>query len=186
MNESIENYIKFVQEVASKYKKNVDILQGNSEITPYTINEALANYSNILFILTSEYQRKKAEAYEIQIEFEAWWDEKFTEKRRTLNDVNLPASKWVSKQEIESEVRSSYKSDYKDWKTKLFEVENKVTFYKQLLDNWKKFDSILITLSYNMRSELKSLSLEDRANKTLDEEAKAHTNVPTRRRKVVD
>lgn len=184
MNESIQRYIEFVQSTIEKYRKNVDLIH-DDRITPATINEALANYSSILFILTSEYQRKKAEAYETQLDFEAWWDEKFVEKRRALNDVNLPASKWASKQEIESEVRATYSVEYKAWKTVLFELDSKVSFYRQLLENWKKFDSILISLSHNMRSELKALSVEDRANKNLDVVSKAHTQVPSKQRRKV-
>lgn len=178
MNKSIEDYIQFVTDTVKKYKKAVHLIH-NDEVNPHTLNSALANYSNILFILTSEYQRKKAESYEMELDFESWWDEKFTLTRRTLNDTALPASKWASKQEIESEVRYRYKEEYKEWKTHLFEVQSKVSFYRQMLENWKKIDSILVQLSNNMRAELKSLSTEDRANRDLE-------NDKPKRRKVVD
>ena len=111
MNKIIEDYIEFVQDAIEKYQKNVDLV-GNGYITPNMINEALANYSTVLFTLTSEYQRIKAQVYDLQVQFHSWWDEKFTLTRRELNDVNLPASKWASKQEIESEVRYRYKEEY--------------------------------------------------------------------------
>lgn len=185
MTKEIEDYINFVQNTVSKYQKSVQLIR-DDRITPATINEALANYSNVLFILTSEYQRKKSEAYELQLDFDSWWDEKFTRCRQKLNNPELPASKWVSKQELESYVRATYKDEYKQWKTKLFSVESKTSFYRQMLENWRKIENIIINLSLNMRSELKSLSVENRANKKLDEESKAYTSVPSKRRKVVE
>jgi hypothetical protein len=184
MNQIIENYIQFVQETIEKYKQNVDLV-GNGYLTPDMINEALANYSAVLFSLTAEYQRIKAQTYEKRLQFDSWWDEKFVETRRELNDTSLPASKWLSKQEIESEVRYRYKEEYQEWKRSLFELEHKESFYRQMLDNWKKIDNILTNLSLNMRSELKSLSLEDRANSKLNGVDKAQSFVPPKRRRSV-
>jgi len=174
MNENIQDYISFVTGAIEKYKKSVNFIY-NNEVNPHTINEALASYSEILFVLTSEYQRKKAEAYELELNFQTWWDEKFTLIRRELNNTDLPASKWVSKQEIESEVRYRNREEYKDWKAQLFGVQSKVSFYRQMLENWKRVDSILVQLSNNMRAEMKSLSTEDRANRKLNEEERAYT-----------
>lgn len=185
MTKEIEDYINFVQKMIQKYQKSVQLIS-DDRITPPSINSALANYGNVLFILTSEYQRKKSEAYELQLDFESWWDEKFTQSRQQLNNPELPASKWASKQELESYVRATYKNEYKEWKTKLFSVESKVSFYRQMLENWKRIENILVNLSLNMRSELKALSVEDRANRKLDDESKAYTSVPPRRRKVVE
>lgn len=164
MDKQLKEYIEFVQEQVKKYEKYSSITENATEITPQEINTALANYSKVFDMLLSEYYRKKAELKDVEVAYQLWWDDKFCEVRRRLNDTSLPASKWLSKQEIESETRNKYKDDYKEWQYKFFKAEQETNFISRKLEGWKKVDSLLMTISHNMRSELKSLSLSDRLN----------------------
>ena len=54
----------------------------------------------------------------------------------------------------------------------------RVSFYSSLKDAWKTYTKHITELSQNMRTELITLRVEDRANKDLQKE-KLIRNVPT-------
>ncbi|MFW6225417.1 MAG: hypothetical protein ACOC3V_00495 [bacterium] len=159
------NYLEFVETTIKKYQKYSQFINyETSEITPEAVNTALAQYNDILLMLISEYNRKKDDYNKISLDYQLWWDEKFSNIRRELNPMNAPASKWASKSEIESEVRVQYKNEFLDWQKNLLKIEQEKSFIGNLLDAWKKMDSILITLSTNLRAEMKSFSVDSRLN----------------------
>lgn len=180
MNETLLKYVKFVEETIEKYTKYSNIISDANEITPQIINEALANYSRVFDMLLFEYYRKKAEHKEVELEYIIWWSEKFNVTRSIFNDVSIPGTKWLSKNEIESETIQKNQTEYKQWQYKLFELENETSLLSRKIESWKKMDNILINISLNMRSELKSLSLENRFNSAHDAAA---SSVKVRKKK---
>jgi hypothetical protein len=163
MNTSLEQYVKFVNENVRKYKQYTRLINGESnEITPQVVNTILAQYNDVLLMLIAEYNRKKAELYEVNRDYMAWWDDKFTTVRRQLNPRDIAASKWLSKQEVESETRNQFKEEYRGWQDRVFQAEQEKNLMGQLLEMWRKMDSIIITLSTNLRAEMRSLSLDSR------------------------
>jgi len=179
MSEETTAYIDNVSKVIDLYKEYVSVIEGNN-ITPSVINEALANYEMILLTFIGEYSRKTHELFIVEEEFQSWWDERFVAVRRELNDSSLAASKWLSKSELQAETRVRYAKEYKEKNTKLFLKKEEVNLYRRLIDSWKKYDSMITNLSLNMRSELKSLSLQNRMN-GLTESEKAKVRVPVKR-----
>lgn len=162
----IEDYIKFVEKTIENHKKIGDLIR-NDEIHPRELNTALGYYFNSNLALNAEYQRAKIEQAELEISFEEWWDKKFEEaKTQVRNEYEegkgsiKPAVK-----EFDTRTRSNNRVEYTSWKRKLTTAEAKTRFLLRLLETFKKYDSILVTLSNNMRTEMRTLSLEDRMNK---------------------
>ena len=171
------DYVAFVEEQIKKFRKNVELMVAG-EVSPASVYHNLAIYSDVNLSLNAEYQRYKSEYRKLRRDFDIWFDERFTTVRRSMNDLNLPASKWASKQEIESETRVQNKSEFLEWKEQLDEAEDRMEFLRRLLDQWKTHAYILQTISDNLRQEMRSLSLES-YNSKLGVESK-----PTNRRKV--
>ena len=168
MEQYLVDYIEFVNDHVARYHQYTELVRDAIEITPEVINTALVNYGKVYDMLIAEYYRKKADLKEVQMNYEEWWDDKFCTVRRDINKYDVAGTKWLSKQEIESEVRNQNKEEYKKWQSQLFKAEQESNFLSRKLEQWKKLDNILINISFNMRSELKSLSLENRMNKRLD------------------
>ena len=160
----MEDYVKFVEEMVAKWGQHSQLLR-NDQVSPFLLNKALAEYQNVNIALIGEYHRHKSSYTDLESEFQAWWDEKFITIRARLNTPDLAASKWASTREIEAMVRVENKAEYGEWKRKLTAQERKVSFYRSLVDSWKRFDGILTTIANNMRSELKALSIGNRANR---------------------
>lgn len=165
MEQNLEEYVEFVNEHVQKYHEYTDIVHEAPEITPEIINTALINYGKVYDMLIAEYYRKKADHKDVEMGYQEWWDDKFCRVRRELNSYDIAGTKWLSKQEIESEVRVQYRDEYKIWQSKLFKAEQEMNFLARKLEQWKKLDNVLVNISLNMRSELKSLSIENRMNR---------------------
>lgn len=176
MTKELQKYIQNVNKIIVEYKQYTEIIN-HDVITPKMINEGLANYGAILFTLSAEYSRKKAEVFTIEEDFKMWWNEKFVAVRRKFNDNGLAASKWLSKSELEAETKVLHKIEYMDKHAQVFAIKEELKLYSNLIDIWKKWDSILMTLAYNMRSELKALSAENRINAPADLRAKVRNPV---------
>ncbi len=165
----MDDYISYVEEQIEKWEKHSRLInEENNTISPFLLNKVLGEYQGINLMLISELQRVKKEYFEIQSEFQIWWDEKYLKAKAVLNPLDGPASKWASTKEIESYVRVNEKNEFLIWNKKLFDKEARVSFMRRLMEQWRKFDSILVTISNNMRSEMKALSIFDRSNKTIE------------------
>jgi len=145
-----------------KYSKLVDTM--TNEVTPFEINSALACYTDVGVALNGEYQRKKIEHNKLLRLFEEWYDEKLVETRKRLQEESTSKSIKASLKEIESELRYNNKEKYYELQEQITEAESSVSFVLRLIDQWKKHSDILINLSQNMRTELRSLSIENRVN----------------------
>lgn len=159
----IKNYIKYVQEVTVRYSKSAKLINQNDEITPQDLNYALGSYLDINIMLLGEYQRAKVYKFQVERDFSKWYDKKFIETRRRLFGENESKAK-VSVKEIEIDLKYNQSIEYYEWQNKIQEAESKESFLRRLVELYKNFDSVLTTLSNNMRQELKSLSLEGRIN----------------------
>jgi hypothetical protein len=161
MEDNLERYIKTQIEI---FKKGIHLINDEKDISPSLLNEALANFTHVNIVINIEYQKIRKKLKNLEVELGLWWDEKFVEVRRELNDPSLAASKWLSKSELESETRSRYKEEYKDLEQKKNNLDAQRSFIQRMTEIWKTHGNILITLSNNMRQEMRSIGVSERAN----------------------
>jgi hypothetical protein len=156
------DYADFVNKKIQYIKRYSDLIQAG-QITPENLNHALASYSGINNWLVTEYEKESLKYDFTKCEFEAEWDVWFLASKDKLNSSRV-SSKFASNNEIEAEARVSNRDEYLRWKKILIAQERSVSFYRRLLDNWKKQGDVLVTLSNNMRSEMKAIMVNDFAN----------------------
>lgn len=160
----IEDYIRYVQETLSTFSKIGNLINGE-EISPNLLNKALAEYYNTSLALNSEYQRQKINHSVLETEYQIWYDEKFLEaKRIVITEYSETKSIKPSIKEYEIALRSSFKKEWLEWDLKLKDSDSKTQFLLRLRETLNKYDSILTTISNNMRSEMRSLSIDSRSN----------------------
>lgn len=165
MPDIIENYIEYVTKTINKYKNLNILINKEDEINPEDLNRALAEYLNINLMLIAEYQRSKIDLFKISNEYDRWYDEKFIDCRNQM--IKDTESKTIknSLKEIEILLRFQWKDEYYRWQERIKEAEYKVAFLRRLVEQYKKFDQVLVTLSSNLRQEMRTISLPDRVNK---------------------
>jgi hypothetical protein len=166
-------YIEYVMEMIDKFKKHSKLIE-NDRITPYLLNKALGEYQDVNLALIGEYQRAKVELKKCQDAYNEWNDEKFMTVRKEMFAEFEGKTVKVSVKEIETGLRVKYRDDYNAYQQNISDAEMKVSFLRRLVEQWKRFDSVLTTLSYNMQSELRALSIVERFN------------TPVRRTKIAD
>lgn len=158
-----QEYIDYVEDTIDKYSK-ISKLVNNNDISPQEINYALGSYLEVCLMLNAEYQRRKIEHLDLEQEYSIWYDEKFEEaKQSVLNEYKDTKIK-PSLKEFEIRLRTMNSFEYISWQKKIQEAEAKMRFILRLMDDFSRFDRILTTLSHNMRSEMISLSVENRMN----------------------
>lgn len=163
----MEEYIIYVNEQIEKFKRYTEFGKVSTELTAAEINTALYEYSQISLMLNAEYQRLKYQERQFMRKYILWWDKIFTETRRELNPITIAASKWLSKQEIESEARVKHEKEFLEWEAQKDEIESKVNFFRSLREDWKIQSQIIINLGQNVRSELSNLSIDSRINRQI-------------------
>lgn len=162
----MKDYITYIEEQLKIFRKDVNVIDESiNEVTPLLLNTSLAIYTVVSSALNAEYQRKKKELRTVNNNFQSWWDEKYIITRRRLNPDSAPKAKWLSKGEIESELRYEYKKEYLEWRNTLDDLEMSKSFVLRLLGQWDTHSKILNTLSYNMQSELKALELGEMSSR---------------------
>lgn len=160
---TIEEYVNYVEELLQLFEESNKLLKSNYVIAS-DVNRALAIYGSVSDTLIIEHQRRLFEAFEVELDYRAWWDEKYVQMRRDLNPSDIAKSKWLSKGEIESEIRVKYAKEYREKQIYLNKFELKVNLMRRLLDRWKLYKDIIVNLSQNMRQDMKSLHVIDEAN----------------------
>ena len=166
-NSMVEDYVQFVQEVIEKYSKHSQLINQNSDtITPQTLNYVLAQYMPTNTALIAEYQRAKIENTQLLLQYEEWYDEKFVQVRQSMIDESEAKTAKISVKEIETQLRVETRAEYYYWQKRLKKAEFQERFLLRLVDQYKKFDMILTTISRNMQSEMLALSIENRMNQT--------------------
>jgi hypothetical protein len=170
----VENYILFVQENIAKFK-DIGQLIRQDEVAIDKVFKAMANYYNVCISLNQEYQRYKIEKVDLEIEYEAEYAEWFQEAKNALYSVNEQKKAKPALKEIEQQIIATHKFDYFIWKKRLASAEAKCDFFIRLRETLNKYDGILTGLAASMRSELRALGIEDRAE---DRAARWGTKVP--------
>jgi hypothetical protein len=158
----VEDYVLFVQENIAKFK-DIGQLIRQDEVAMDRVFKAMANYYNICIALNQEYQRLKIEKVNIEIEYEAQYSDWFLDAKITLYSANEEKKTKPALKEIEQQIIASHRIDYFVWKKRLASAEAKCDFFIRLRETLNKYDGILIGLAASMRSELRALNIEDRA-----------------------
>ena len=169
LNEKVNNYIEFVNDMITKYKKIGELIDPESgTVTPERINSALSLYYNVNLALCAEYQRAKINYEALSIDFQDWKDRNFEEAKATVLAEYEDKKIKPSVTEFETRARTLHREEYTRRTMELSEADSRMRFLLRMLDTLNKFDSILTAISYNMRSELKALSLDDRMNASVE------------------
>ena len=170
LNEKVNNYIEFVNDMIDKYKKIGELIDTDTQtVTPERINSALSLYYNVSLALIAEYQRAKINYEAMSIDFQNWKDRNFEEAKATvLAEYENNTKIKPSVTEFETRARTLHEAEYSLKSMELNEAESRMRFLLRMLDTLNKFDSILTAISYNMRSELKALSLDERMNASVE------------------
>lgn len=165
----VEEYIDFVQDMINKYKSIGDLVDtATDEITPAKINTALSKYYNVSLALCAEYQRAKINYEAKSIEFQNWKDTIFEQAKAAVLAEYSETKIKPSVTEFETRSRTLNAQEYTRRTMELHTAESKMRFLLRMLDTLNKYDSILTAISYNMRSELRALSLDDRMNGSIE------------------
>ena len=158
----IEDYVRFVSEELKKFQ-DIGNLVRRDEIAIDKVFKAMANFYNVCLALNSEYQRAKIEKIDLEIEYEAVYADWFLESKQYLYLQNDEKKAKPALKEIEQQIIASHKIEYFNWKRKLASIEAKCDFFLRIRETLNKYDGILTSLAQAMRSELRALSIEDRA-----------------------
>lgn len=158
-----EDYLSWVKEITARYKTYSRILDKQYEILPSDINRALALFYTNLIEAGEDYQDVKINQAAVEDDYQRWYDAVFMRERDILQS-QLPKSVKIAVKEIEIALRKSHDTEYYEWKEKLTVAEAKTRYMLRIVDGIKRYDSILVAISMNMRSELRALSIESRSN----------------------
>jgi hypothetical protein len=158
----VEEYVKFITETVEKFKNIGDLIR-HDEVPSDKLFKSMASYYNICLALNSEYQRFKIEKVDLEIEYEAEYAEWFREAKTSLYSANEEKKAKPALKEIEQQIIATHRFDYFVWKKRLAIVEAKCDFFIRLRETLNKYDGILVGLAASMRSELRALNIEDRA-----------------------
>lgn len=159
----IDEYIAFVQSTSKKYEQIGELASGN-EVTPNKVNYALSMYYDTCRMLNDEYQRVKVEKTALELEYEELYAAWFQEAKEQLMAETSTRSAKPALKEIEQQLKVTHKMDYFAWQRKLAQAEMKCDHYIRMRETLNKFDNVLTNLAVNLRSELRALNIEDRAN----------------------
>lgn len=180
--EKVDSYIAFVNDMIDKYKKIGELIDTDSQtVTPEKINSALSLYYNVSLALIAEYQRAKITYEAMSIDFQNWKDRNFEEAKATVLAEYEDKKIKPSVTEFETRARTLHEEEYAYRTMELQEAESRMRFLLRMLDTLNKYDSILTAISYNMRSELKALSLDDRMNASVEGASQNKVRTFTRR-----
>ena len=152
-----------------EYINNIGNLIRDGEIPPETLNEALANSFAIQRYLNGLSETILAEDDDLKLDYSIWYAEVSKLAENKLSE-GMPSSKTISDNKIKNQVIIDNTSEYKEWQNKLILSNRRVSFYSSLKDAWKTYAKHITELSCNMRSELMTLRVEDRANRDLQKE----------------
>lgn len=182
LTEKVDSYIVFVNDMIDKYKKIGELIDTDSQtVTPEKINSALSLYYNVSLALIAEYQRAKITYEAMSIDFQNWKDRNFEEAKATVLAGYEDKKIKPSVTEFETRARTLHEEEYAYRTMELQEAESRMRFLLRMLDTLNKYDSILTAISYNMRSELKALSLDDRMNASVEGASQNKVRTFTRR-----
>lgn len=152
-----------------KFVNNIGNLIRDGEIPPETLNECLANSFTINRYLMTLSETMLKEDDDLKLDYSIWYAEKSKEAENKLSE-GMPSSKTISDTKIKYQVIIDNATEYKEWQSRLILSNRRVSYYSNLKDAWKTYTKHITELSQNMRTELITLRVEDRANEDLQKE----------------
>lgn len=160
-----------------EFVNSIGNLIRDGEIPPETLNECLANSFTINRYLMTLSEIMLKENDDLKLDYSIWYAEKSKLAESKLSN-GVPSSKTISDTKIKNQVIIDNSAEYKEWQSNLINSDRRVSFYSNLKDAWKTYTKHITELSCNMRTELMTLRVEDRANRDLQKE-KLIRHIPT-------
>ena len=165
MEQLEESYLEFVERQIQEFKALGDLTEGD-EIPIYKVHYSMSQYYDIALMLNSLYQREKIRLKDLELAYEAWYSDRFTEAKAAVRAENEGKNAKPALKEYEMHIKDAHREDYFRWQRRIIDAECKVDFFLRMRETLNKFDNILCNLAQSMRTELRALSLTDRANYT--------------------
>lgn len=167
---SEEKYVDYVIEFIDDFKSKVQLLnKQGTEILPCYLNKAIAEYGSYSATLVAEYARLRGYIKTVKRGFDEWYSKAFMDTRNRLRN-EATSSKTIAVKEIEMAVKTYNSEKYYEYMDAIDDAELKLDYIENLIKFYKRLDSLLVSLSYNMRSELSALSTQNKANGITEQE----------------
>jgi hypothetical protein len=157
-----EIYLSFVERNIKEFQILGDLTKGD-EIPIEKVFFSMSQYYNMALMLNSLYQREKIHLKDLELTYEAWYSDRFTEAKLVVREQNESKSAKPALKEYEMYIKEAHREEYFTWQKRLTLAESKCDFFLRLRETLNKYDNILCNLASAMRSELRALSIEDRA-----------------------
>lgn len=158
----IEEYISFVQTNIAKFSE-LGQLTRLEEVPVDKVYKALASYYDVSLMLNTEYQRVKIEREALKLDYDMWYSERFELcKDEVISEYSSTKIK-PSLTEIENRVKHKFPLEYASYQRRMTSAECECDFFIRLRETLLRQDNILTTLAQCMRSEMRALSIESRA-----------------------
>jgi Asp-tRNA(Asn)/Glu-tRNA(Gln) amidotransferase A subunit family amidase len=157
-----ETFISFVEKQIKEFQILGD-LTSDDEIPIEKVFYSMSQYYNMALMLNSLYQREKIHLKDLELTYEAWYSDRFAEAKTAVRQQNEGKNVKPALKEYEMHVKEAYREDYFNWQKRLVLAESKCDFFIRMRETLNKYDQILTGLAASMRSELRALSIEDRA-----------------------
>lgn len=154
----------------------MQLLDEGGQVLPEFINKALANYLPMVSGLCGELERLRLYNTKLTRDYQNWFDARYVETRQKLvNDGTRTKSNPPSQLEITAQLKVDYTEKYNEWMDHT-EVSNaKISYLASMQSFLKKFDQILVSLANNSRSEMYSLSTQNRMSKEEEPRRRSRT-----------
>lgn len=162
MNEDQNNeYVDFVLKSIETYRNYSDKLTSDDfQVYPQDVQYLLASYQSAKFGLLAEKHRRLQHWRLLSRQFKRWWNTKVDEARTELTANIKAGGKFPALKEYSIKAEEAHKQEYSDWQDRVEDAEDKYKFMEDLKKDWDEFQTILSSLNSNMKSELKSLSID--------------------------
>jgi hypothetical protein len=157
-----ETYLQFVERNIKEFQILGDLTK-DDEIPIEKVFFSMSQYYNMALMLNSLYQREKIHLKDLELTYEAWYSDRFTEAKLAVRQQNESKNAKPALKEYEMYIKEAYREEYFTWQKRLTLAESKCDFFLRLRETLNKYDGILVGLASAMRSELRALSIEDRS-----------------------
>jgi hypothetical protein len=157
-----ETYLEFVERNIKEFQILGNLTAGD-EIPIEKVFFSMSQYYNMALMLNSLYQREKIHLKDLELTYEAWYSDRFTEAKLAVRRQNESKSVKPALKEYEMYIKEAHREEYFTWQKRLALAESKCDFFLRMKETLNKYDNILCNLASAMRSELRALSIEDRA-----------------------
>ena len=153
-----------------EFIENIGQIIQNGNISPESLNEALANFFSIQRYLITLYESVNLEFEMMKLEYDQWYAEAFQNSKLKLNEGVTAKTKFASTTEIQNDIIVSNKHEYNEYQQKLILADRRRSFYYRIMESWKSNSQQIIQLAQNARTEIFALNVEKKANEDLTKE----------------